>query len=146
MTPREFFYPRVAMNFYQFMTTRDVRSPTAIHFSIDRRQGILKARHIAEALHIPYKLVDPVEFKEWSPVPQMDMVHILSRGTSSDSVLLLKELPPRMLLIDVLLRSKFFPFQHLVQRRGAIPRRVILDFKGLLLWPSSLNYGCSPLL
>ena len=53
MTPREFFYPRVAMDFYQSMTTRGAYSPTAIHFSIDRCQGILEARHIAEALHIP---------------------------------------------------------------------------------------------
>ena len=40
MTPREFLYPRVAMDFYQTMTTRDVPSPTAIHFIIDGRQGI----------------------------------------------------------------------------------------------------------
>ncbi|RVW75844.1 hypothetical protein CK203_055120 [Vitis vinifera] len=35
------------------MTTHGVRSPTVIHFSIDGRQGILEARHVAEALHIP---------------------------------------------------------------------------------------------
>ena len=120
------------------MTTRDVRSHTAIHFSIDRRQGILKARHIAEALHIPYKPMDPVEFRVWSPVPQMDMVRILSRGTSSDSVLLLKELLPRMLLIDVLLQSKFFPFQHLVQRRGAILDALFWISKGFYFGPHHL--------
>ena len=40
MTPREFFYPRVALDFYQFMTSHGALSPTAIHFSIDGRQGI----------------------------------------------------------------------------------------------------------
>ncbi|RVX03784.1 hypothetical protein CK203_022996 [Vitis vinifera] len=35
MTPREFFYPRVALNFYQSMTTCGVPSPTSIHFTID---------------------------------------------------------------------------------------------------------------
>ncbi|RVW13109.1 hypothetical protein CK203_108679 [Vitis vinifera] len=59
MTPREFFYPRVALDFYQSMITRGVRSPTVIHFSIDGRPGVLKARHIAEALQIPYELEDP---------------------------------------------------------------------------------------
>ncbi|RVW21573.1 hypothetical protein CK203_115647 [Vitis vinifera] len=49
----EFFYPRVAMDFYQSMTTQGAQSPTAIHFNIDVRRGILEARHIAEALHIP---------------------------------------------------------------------------------------------
>ena len=53
MTPREFFYPRVVMDFYQSMTTQGAQSPTAIHFNIDVRRGILEARHIAEALHIP---------------------------------------------------------------------------------------------
>ncbi|RVW92568.1 hypothetical protein CK203_039413 [Vitis vinifera] len=37
MTPNEFFYPRVALDFYQSMTTCGVPSPTAIHFSIDGR-------------------------------------------------------------------------------------------------------------
>ena len=114
MTPREFFYPRVALEFYQSMTTHGSRSPTAIYFSIDGRQSILEARHIAETLHIPYEPVDLTDFQEWSPVSQLGMVHILSRGTFVDSVLLCKELPPRMLLVDVLLRSNLFPLQYLV--------------------------------
>ena len=114
VTPREFFYPRMALDFYQSMTTHGIRSPTAIYFSIDGRHGILEARHVAKALHIPYKPIDPADFLEWSPVSQRDMVHILSWGTSVDSVLLRKELPPGMLLVDVLLRSNLFPLQHLV--------------------------------
>ena len=48
------------------------------------------------------------------------MVRILSRGTSTASVLTRRELPSGMLLIDVLLRANIFPLQHKVQRRGAI--------------------------
>ena len=59
MTPREFFYSRIALDFYQSMTTHGAWSPTTIHFSIDGRQGILEARHVVEALHIPYEPVDP---------------------------------------------------------------------------------------
>ena len=114
MPPTEFFYPRVAMDFYQSMTTQGTRSPIAIHFSIDGRQGILKVREIAEALYIPYELVDPAHFREWSPISQWDMVRILSRGNSRDSVLLRKELSFEMLIVDVLLRSNIFPLQHLV--------------------------------
>ena len=114
MTPREFFYPRVAMDFYQSMTTQGAQSPTAIRFSINGCQGILETRHIAEALHIPYELVDLVHLREWSPISQRDMVRILSRGTFGDSFLLRKELPSGMLLVDVLLRSNIFPLQHLV--------------------------------
>ena len=138
MTPKEFFYPIVVMDFYQSMTTRDVQSPTAIHFTIDECQGILEVRHIAEALHILYELVDPTEFREWSPVPQRDMVHILSRGTSADSVLLWNELPPGMLFIDVLLRSNLFPLQHLVQRRGAILDALFRISEGFYFGPHHL--------
>ena len=102
------------------MTTQGTQSLTAIHFSIDGRQGILEARHIAEALHIPYKPVEPAHFREWSPISQRDMVHILSRGAFGDSLLLCKEHPSGMLLVDVLLRSNIFPLPHIVQRRGAI--------------------------
>ena len=63
MTPREFFYPRVALNFYQSMTTRGVRSPTVIHFSIAGRPGVLEARNIAKTLQIPYELEDPSAFR-----------------------------------------------------------------------------------
>nr|CAN62451.1 hypothetical protein VITISV_016674 [Vitis vinifera] len=55
MTPRDFFYPRVALDFYQSMTTHRVRDPTVIHFTIDERHGILGAKHIAEAPRIPYE-------------------------------------------------------------------------------------------
>ena len=104
------------MNFYQSMTTQGAQSPTAIHFSIDGRQGILEARHIIEALHIPYEPIEPAHFWEWSPISQWDMVHTLSRGTSGDLFLLCKELPSGMLPVNVLLRSSIFPLQHLVQR------------------------------
>ena len=41
MTPRDFFYPRVALDFYQSMTTHHVRDPTVIHFTLYGRHGIL---------------------------------------------------------------------------------------------------------
>ena len=109
MTPREFFYPRVALEFYQFMTTHGVPSPTTIHFTIDGRHGILEARHITEALHIPFESVDRSAFRQWSPVSHIDMVRILSKRTSIDLILIQKEIPPRMLLVDVMLHSKLFP-------------------------------------
>ena len=102
------------------MTTQGTQSLTAIHFSIDGCQGIFDARYIAKVLHIPFQPEDPAHFTQWSPISQRDMVRILSRGTFEDSFILRKELPSRMLLVDVLLRSNIFPLQHLVQRRRAI--------------------------
>ena len=138
MTPREFFYPRVALDFHQSMTTRGVRSPTAIDFSIDGRLGVLEARHIAKALQIPYEPEDPSIFRQWSPVSQRDMVHILSRGTSTDSIILRNELPPRMLLVDVVLRSNLFPLQHSVQRRWSILDALFRISEGFYFGPHQL--------
>ena len=81
MTPRDFFYPRVALDFYQSMTKHHVRDPTVIHFTIDGHHGILGARHIVEALRIPYEPVSPTDYKEWTHLSQSNMVHILSRGS-----------------------------------------------------------------
>ncbi|RVW87091.1 hypothetical protein CK203_048333 [Vitis vinifera] len=55
LTPRQFYYPRVVLDFYQSMTTRGLRNATLIQFTIDGRQGAIGARHIAEALRIPYE-------------------------------------------------------------------------------------------
>ncbi|RVW18718.1 hypothetical protein CK203_098104 [Vitis vinifera] len=97
MTPRDFFYPRVALDFYQSMTTHHrVQDPTVIHFTIEGHHGILGARHIAEALHIPYEPTRPEDYRVWARPSQSNMVHILSKGTSTRPYLLRKELPPSM--------------------------------------------------
>ncbi|RVW18752.1 hypothetical protein CK203_098141 [Vitis vinifera] len=58
MTPREFFHLS-GTRLLSVYDTHGAQSPIAIHFSIDGRQGILEARHVAQALDIPYELVDP---------------------------------------------------------------------------------------
>ena len=138
MTPREFFYPRVALDFYQYMTTRGIPSPTAIHFTINGRHGILEARHIGEALQIPFELEDPSVFCQWSPISQRDMVRILSRGPSTYSILLRKELRPGILLVDVVLLSNLFPFQHSIHRRGAILDALFRISEGFYFGPHHL--------
>ena len=41
-----------------------VENPTLIQFTIDGRQGAIGARHIAEALRIPYEPVFQADFRE----------------------------------------------------------------------------------
>ena len=43
MTPRQFFYPRVVLEFYHTMTSRGVSNQMQLHFGIDGRPGILRA-------------------------------------------------------------------------------------------------------
>ncbi|RVW88222.1 hypothetical protein CK203_038719 [Vitis vinifera] len=79
------------------MTTRCVRNPNVIHFT----------------------LMDAMVFLELDTLQKPCIFH-MSLGTSTRSFLLRKELPPRMLLVNVVLRSNIFPLQHMVQRRLAI--------------------------
>ncbi|KAJ9691548.1 hypothetical protein PVL29_013660 [Vitis rotundifolia] len=120
------------------MTTQGAQSLTAIYFTIDGRQGILEARHIAKALHIPFQPEDPTQFRQWSPISQRDMVRILSRGTSRESSIRRKELPSGMLLIDVLLWSNISPLQHLVQRQGPILDALFRISEGFYFRPHHL--------
>ena len=102
------------------MTTNQARDPTVIHFTIDGCHGILGARHIVEALHIPYDPARPEDFLAWIHPSQSDIVHTLSRGASSRHYILRKELPPSMFFIDALLHHNIFPLQHWVQRKGVL--------------------------
>ena len=58
MTPRQFFYPRVVIEFYHTMTSRRDRNPTGLHFSIDGCEGILRAIDIAATFNLPVVLAN----------------------------------------------------------------------------------------
>ncbi|RVW61100.1 hypothetical protein CK203_045810 [Vitis vinifera] len=120
------------------MTTRGVPVPASIFFTIDGRQGILGARQIAEAFHIPYAPADPTAFRRWAPLSDWDMVHILSRGTFAQRTIFRRELPSGMLLVDVVLRTNLFPLQHRVQRRGAIIEALFRISEGYYFGPHHL--------
>ena len=53
MTPRQFYYPRVVLQFYHSMTSRGVPSPLELRFTIDDRSGVLRAADISAALGLP---------------------------------------------------------------------------------------------
>ena len=50
MTPRQYYYPRVVLQFYHSMTSRGAAGPLEIQFSIDDRPGVLRAADISTAL------------------------------------------------------------------------------------------------
>ena len=63
MTPCRFLYPRVVIEFYHTMTSRQEPNPTAIHFSIDGRPGILRATDIAATFNLPVVLTNLVDYR-----------------------------------------------------------------------------------
>ena len=50
MTPRQFYYPRVVLQFYHSMTSQGASGPLEVRFTIDDRPGVLKAADISAAL------------------------------------------------------------------------------------------------
>ena len=120
MTPRQFFYPRVVLEFYHTMTSQGVPSPLEIRFSIDGRPGVLRAVDIKVALGLPVVLANSIDYRQWPQPLQREMVRSLAQDTTAGPILLRRQLSPQMLLVDHVLRTSLFPLQHYVQRSGAI--------------------------
>ncbi|KAL6329284.1 hypothetical protein AAG906_015488 [Vitis piasezkii] len=118
LAPRDFFYPRIATDFYQ--------------------HGILGARHIAEALQIPFEPTQFDNFKAWTNPTELEMVNALSRGAVNRSHLLRGELPPVMFLIDAFLRHNIYPLQHWTQRRGVLLEALYKMSEGFFFGPHHL--------
>ena len=120
------------------MTSRRVPHPTVIHFSIDGHKGTLQAVDIAAAFHFPTVLANSADYRLWPhPLPR-EMVRILSRDVIAGFVLFQMQLPLSLLLIDHILRSNIFPFQHNVQLRGAILEALYRISEGYWFSPAQL--------
>ena len=120
------------------MTSRRDRNPTALHFSIDGREGILRASDIAATLNLPIALANSTDYQQWPHPSPREMVHILSRDTLTGPILFKRQLPTGMLFIDHVLRSNLFPLQYLVQRRGAILEALYRISEGFWFNPAEL--------
>ena len=78
MTPRQFFYPRVVLEFYHTMTSRGVSNQMQLHFSIDGRHGILCASDITTTLGLLVVLANSVDYQQWPHPSPREMVRSLS--------------------------------------------------------------------
>ena len=138
MTPCRFFYPRVVIEFYHTMTSRQEPNPTAIHFTIDGRPGILQAIDIATTFNLPVVIVNSADYRQWSYPLTREMVRFLSRDTTTGPILFRRQLPLSLLLIYHILRSNLFLLQHIVQRRGAILEAFYRISEGFWFSPTEL--------
>ena len=138
MTPRQFYYPWVVLQFYHTMTSRGVPSPLELWFSIDGRPGVLRDEDITAALGLPASLANFAGYRDWPQPSQREMVRCLARDTTGGPILFRRQLPPEMLLVDHLLRTSLFPLQHYVQQRGAILEALYKISEGFWFSPSEL--------
>ena len=120
------------------MTCKREPHPTALHFSIDHRPGILRASDIATTFILSVVLAKSVEYRQWTHPYPREMVRLLSRDIAAGSVLFKRQLWPHMLLIDHILRSNLFLLQHTVQRRGAILEALFRISEGYWFSPAEL--------
>ena len=65
MTPRQFYYPWVVLQFYHTMKSRGVPSLLELQFSIDGRPGVLRATDITAALGLPATLANFSGYRDW---------------------------------------------------------------------------------
>ena len=138
MIPRQYYYPRVVLQFYHSKTSRGAAGPLELQFSIDDRPGVLRAADISTALGLRIPPTNAEGYRDWAHPPQREMVRILARDITVGPVLFRRQLPPQMLLIDHLLRTGLFPLQHYVQRRGAILEALYRISEGYWFSPSEL--------
>ena len=65
MTSRQFFYPRVVLEFYHIMTSGEAPSQMEIRFIIDGRPRVLQAADITAALGLPVVLENSTDYRWW---------------------------------------------------------------------------------
>ena len=65
MSLRQFFYPRVVLEFYHTMTSRGATDQMQLRFSIDGRPGILRPLDITAALGLPVVLENFTDYRQW---------------------------------------------------------------------------------
>ncbi|RVW13020.1 Pol polyprotein [Vitis vinifera] len=137
LTPRDFFYPHVAMDFYQSMTTHQVRDPTVIHFTIDGRHGILGARH-SRGICIPYEPARPEDYRVWTHPAQSDIHWVQRRGVLLEALFRISEgffFGPHHLIMVALLYFEEKVHRKKLLRADAIPLlfpRLLMSDSGAL--------------
>ena len=78
MRPRQYYYPRVVLQFYHSMTSRGASGPLELQFTIDDRPGVLRAADIAAVLGLHIPPANAEGYRAWAHPPQREMVRILA--------------------------------------------------------------------
>ena len=87
MTPRQYYYPQVVLQFYHSMTSRGAAGPLELQFSIDDHPGVLRATDISAALGLRIPPANAKGYRAWAHPPQREMVRILARDIIAGPVL-----------------------------------------------------------
>ena len=78
MRPRQYYYPRVVLQFYHSMTSRGAAGSLELKFSIDDRPGVMRVADIAAVLGLHIPPANAEGYRAWAHPPQREMVRILA--------------------------------------------------------------------
>ena len=87
ITPRQFYYPRVVLQFYHSMTSRGAPTSLELRFAIVDRPGVLRAADILAALGLQIPYANSRGYRDWPHPTQREMVRSLARDTTARPVL-----------------------------------------------------------
>ena len=132
MTPHQFYYPRVVLEFYHTMTSREVLSRLELRFSIDGRPGVLRAADITAALGLPAELENSGGYRGCPQPSQRDGPLSRSRYYSGT-----RTLPQSASATDALSRppapDQLIPTTTLCSAQGSYTRGSVPDLRGILV-------------
>ena len=83
MTPRQYYYPQVVLQFYHSMTSRGAPSPLELQFTIDEIPGVLRAADISAALSLWTVQANAGGYRDWPQSTQREMVRSLALDTTA---------------------------------------------------------------
>ena len=132
MTPRQFYYPRVVLQFYNTMTSRGVPSPLELRFSIDGRPGVLQATDITAALGLPASLANSAGYKDWPQPSQREMVRCLARDTTAGPILFRRQ-PAIDAPSGPPVPDQYIPITALCTVQRSYTRGSLQDLRGILV-------------
>ena len=128
MTPQQFYYPRVVLQFYHSMTSRGVPSSMELRFTVDDRPGVLRATDISAALGLPAELANSGGYRDWPQPSRREMVRYLAQDTRAGPVLFSRQLQPQMLLEDQPVPVTALCLAQMSHTKGLVP-----DLRGILV-------------
>ena len=90
MTPRQFFFLRVVLDFYHTLTSWGAPSQLQLQFSIDGHLGVLRVADITAALGLQVVLANSADYRQWPQSSPREMVRSLARDTTVGPILFLR--------------------------------------------------------
>ena len=136
MTPRQYYYPRVVLQFYHSMTSRGAAGLLELQFSIDDHPRVLRAADISVALGLRIPPANSEGYRDCAHPTQREMVRLLARDTTAGWASTFQEAAPALDAADrPFIEDQLIPAVALYTAEGSHLRGSLQDLRGILVQP-----------